>query len=495
MTPDNAPVARKKPAERLCAACLLVAASWTFAGVPTRSVVATEPATAAAERLVEVSLAVRGSLFAEASPERSPVSQPIELDARFRFTEPAAAEPTDLAGGGEGDQRAPLCRRYHAAMAEFATDGRRSQTTLAADAADLLVSVRGTTPIPYLADGFLSREEADLLDVPFDAALVDQMRPTAAVRVAETWRVAADLSAGLLAIDTVESGGIDARLVAVRDGVAEVALEGTVTGAIDGAATRIEITGSYRCSATPDADRWLLRAPIEDLSVDVAERREAGWVAPGLDVTATLTLRRAPTERTRGEAIESADQLAPPVADRPSGPGRPGIVWERHRQGRYSLVLDERWRVVEDSSEGLVMRLLDRGALIAQCSILPLPRTAAEKPPELETVRRDVERSLGDQFGQIASAESTTRGDGTRVVRVVAEGTAEDRPFRWIHQVLTDPAGYRAAVTCMHEPAMADRFGIADRELVAGLVLMADRPDEPLREARNRSSSPEVPRD
>ena len=139
------------------------------------------------------------------------------------------------------------------------------------------------------------------------------------------------------------------------------------------------------------------------------------------------------------------------------------------------------------------MRLMDRGALVAQCSILPLPRTAAEKPPELETVRRDVERSLGDQFGQIIAAEATTRGDGTRVVRVVAEGTAEDRPFRWIHQILTDPAGYRAAVTCMHEPAMAERFGVADRELVAGLVLVADRPAEPLREARNPPPSAEVP--
>jgi len=51
------------------------------------------------------------------------------------------------------------------------------------------------------------------------------------------------------------------------------------------------------------------------------------------------------------------------------------------------------------------------------------------------------------------------------------DGAAAGRPFRWIHHVVTDPGGHRAAVTCMLEPALADRFGAADRELVAGLMV------------------------
>lgn len=491
MTPGNAHRAAPKPTTRTTQPCPLAVVVVALAcGLPAYPAAAATAADAE-ERRAEVSLAVRGNLFAEASPERSPVSQPIELDARFVFTESAITSQGDR----DSVETAPLARRYHSAVAVFSTDGSRSRTALAADAANLMVAVRGTKPSPFLADSFLSREEAELLDVPFDSALIDRLRPAADVAVSETWRVAADLTAGLLAIDTVESGGLDARLVTVTDGVAEVALEGTVMGAVDGAATRIEVSGSYRCPATLETDHWRLAGSIAELSVELAERREAGWVAPGLDVTATLTLRRSAAGPATDDVLESGGELATAAADRPSGPGRPGTVWERHRQGRYSLVLDDRWRVVEDSPEGLVMRLMDRGALVAQCSILPLPRSAAEKPPELETVRRDVERSLGDQFGQIIAAEATARGDGTRVVRVVAEGTAEDRPFRWIHQVLTDPAGYRAAVTCMHEPAMAERFGVADRELVAGLVLVADRPAEPVREARNPPPSAEVPGD
>jgi len=129
---------------------------------------------------------------------------------------------------------------------------------------------------------------------------------------------------------------------------------------------------------------------------------------------------------------------------------------------------------VEDGPEGLVLRLSDRGQLVAQCSILPLPRVAADAAPAEETVRGDVRRSLGEQFGLLAESEAATRDDGTRLIRVVAEGAADGRAFRWIHYVVTDPAGHRVAVTFMHEPALIDRFAAADRELVAGLVVLPD---------------------
>ena len=52
-----------------------------------------------------------------------------------------------------------------------------------------------------------------------------------------------------------------------------------------------------------------------------------------------------------------------------------------------------------------------------------------------------------------------------------AAGTAEGRPFRWMHHVLADGAGRRVAVTCMVEQPMASRFATADRDLVDGLLV------------------------
>ncbi len=436
---------------------------------------------------VVIDLRVSGDLFAPVGAEAEPVREPISLFARFDFSE----QPEPAAGPGG------VARRYTMAAAAIevggqatdraapkAVDGKaasqaagRSWRVLAADAADVLVALRGTTAVPYLAAGFLSRDEAELLDTPFDPLMIDGLRPTVAVAAGDSWKVPGDLVAGLLAIDTVESGGLQATLEGVTDGQARLTLAGTVVGGVDGVPTRLEVRGTARVRASGGEadDAWRLDGRVTRLEATISERRQAGWVAPGLEVEATISLERLPLGGEPASnlmaALQETPPLGPPAGDRPEGAGRPGIVWHRHGGDRYAIVLDRRWRVVEDGPEGLVMRLVDRGALLAQSSVLPLPRVAADAPAGEDEVREDVRRSLGDQFGTLVDSEATTRDDGTRLVRVVADGAAAGRPFRWIHHVVTDPGGQRAAVTCMLEPALADRFGAADRELVAGLMV------------------------
>jgi hypothetical protein len=432
---------------------------------------------------VLLELQVSGDLFAQADADAEPVREPIELEARFDFV-----ERSDPAAGPGG-----VARRYATAAASIqvgghpagdeATPPARSQRLLGGDAGEVLVALQGTTAVPYLADGFLSRDEADLLDTPFDPLLVDGLRPAAAVAEGETWKLAGDLVAGLVAIDTVESGGIEATLEAVADGQAQLRLAGTVVGGVDGVPTRLEVEGTARVAASAGAatGTWKLADRVTRLEATICERRQAGWVSPGLDVEATISFSRLsadaePPADVRAR-MQTQPRLGPPVPQRPRGQGRPGVVWHRHGGGRYAIVLDRRWRVVEDGPEGLVMRLVDRGTLVAQCSVLPLPRAAAAASAgEEDDVRNDVRRSLGDQFGAIVESEAATRDDGTRLVRVVADGAAAGRPFRWIHHVATAGGGYRAAVTFMLEPALADRFGAADRELVAGLMVLPDPP-------------------
>lgn len=461
-------------------ALLAVAA---LAGIPAvGKEVAGDEAVLATRVLLE--LHVRGDLFAQADADAEPVREPIELEARFDFVE----RPEAAAGPGGAARRyataaASIQVGGQAAGDEAATTAARSRRLLGGDAREVLVALQGTTAVPYLADGFLSRDEADLLDTPFDPLLIDGLRPAAAVAEGETWKLPGDLVAGLVAIDTVESGGIEATLEAVADGQARLRLSGTVVGGVDGVPTRLELQGTagVAASAGEAAETWRLAGRVTQLEATISERRQAGWVSPGLDVEATISFARLPAEAEPPAGVRAAMQnpprLGPPAPQRPQGQGRPGVVWHRHGGGRYAMVLDRRWRVVEDGPEGLVMRLADRGALVAQCSVLPLPRAAADgSAGEQDDVRNDVRRSLGDQFGAIVESEAATRDDGTRLVRVVADGAAAGRPFRWIHHVATAAGGHRAAVTFMLEPAMADRFGASDRELVAGLMVLPDPP-------------------
>jgi len=466
-----------------------------------------------------VKLDVTGELIAPAGRDAPPIRRPITVDARFDFEETAvreAAVPT-------------VSRTYTDAVAALRIGGEEAVTSLANDARRLLVVRQGTTPEPYLEDAFLTAAERDLLSLPFDAVLLDDLLPRAAVAVGEAWEVAADLAAGLLAIDTIESGTIRARLEEVTDGRARMTLSGAVEGWVDGVPARLNVSGGCTAPAREvDADAadsqapaWRIEPRVDHVSVVIRERRQAGHVAPGLDVEARLVVARSPAagtgsgqqrlavpERAATEKTHKNIQDTTVIQDvtmetRRRGPGRPGRVWHRDTTGRFDLVHDARWRTVEDGSTGLVMRLVDRGALVGQCSVVA--GVAGDAPPTIADVRSDIKRSLAGQVTGIDEATEEERADGVRIVRVVSSGAAAGLPFTWIHSVLVGTNGGRVDVTCMVQASMRERFADADRDLVGSLMpgdtragqAAADAVPSAIREARTPggpASPPAVPR-
>lgn len=446
---------------------------------------AEEPAAAeppATRSRVRLKLDVEGEIFATVGADAPPLRLPTKLEARFDFIE-AAGDP---AAGCSVE------RRYRDAVAEVRVDGGLRRIALAADARVVRFAVLGTTPAPFLPEGHLTREELDLLETPFDPLLTAAILPRANVAVNEPWEIPADATAGLLAIDTVESGRIEARVTDVVEGVATVAVEGIVDGAVDGVPTHLTVEGTCSLPATAAGESLSLEQPPRVVNVTIRERREAGHVAPGFEVEARVWFSRDPLAAEEGDvAAEGGESV------RSGGQGRPGLVWHRDAMGRYEILHDSRWKMIEDGLDGLVMRLVDRGALVAQCSVTALPRGPAADPPTIADLERDLQKSLAGQMTGVEHSSEASRSDGVRIVRVVATGKAGDLPFRWVHAVLTDASGHRVAVTCMLEAALRDRFGTADRDLVDGIRLPSgagasrDETGEPIdREARLPPSTP-----
>jgi hypothetical protein len=481
--------------------CLLAAAGWLMMASAGRAEDgATDVATADAPvgLRVRVKLDVRGELLAPVGPDAPAVREPVEMTARFHFEEtsltPSTAE-TAL------PPAAAVRRSYRDATAAMRVGDTATTATLAADARQLLVGRQGTTPMPYLADGFLSGEESDLLETPFDSLLLDDLLPREPVSIGQTWEIPADVTAGLLAIDTVESGSIESRVQEVSDGRAKVTFAGIIDGAVDGVPTHVTVEGSFAVAATSDAAAdassdsepalHRLHGRVLQVSADIRERRQASHVAPGFEVEARLLVARTPLDaeaeaaagQTAGAVVEQAADVSPATSVqgqpfRRRGEGGLGRVWYRDTKGRFDLVHDTRWRRVEDGANGMVMRLVDRGALVGQCSITSLPQAAAASLPTRDDVQRDIERSLAGQVVRSDAAEESDRADGLRVVRIASSGTAGRLPFRWIHYVLAAQDGSRVSVTFMCEESMLQRFGDADRPLIEGLRLVATIPSQ-----------------
>ena len=189
------------------------------------AVAAADPSNEPVGLRVRIKLDVSGELLAPAGTDAPPVREPVEMTARFDFEE----TPPEASAA----QAAVVRRLYRDATAVMKVGDATTTATLAADARRLLVARQGTTPMPYLADGFLSGEESDLLETPFDSLLLDDLLPREPVRAGQAWEIPADLTAGLLAIDTVESGVIEARVQEVSDGRAKVTFAGIIDGAVD----------------------------------------------------------------------------------------------------------------------------------------------------------------------------------------------------------------------------------------------------------------------
>lgn len=449
--------------------CVAAFAAMVGGGTPA----AGSPGDAAAQR-VRAKLDVSGEIFAPAGGDSEPSRQPIAVTAEFEFLETAPPE-------GQAGPKAAVIRRYDKAAAEVTVDGQPARAELSTDARTLAVARLGTTPVPFLREAFLTRDEAELLETPFDSVLLDELLPKGPVAVGEAWQISGDVTAGLLAIDTVETGSIEAKLVEAADGTAKVSLAGTIDGAIDGVPTHVVVEGTFTAPSREQEDRHVIGGRVAGVDAVLRERRQASHVAPGFEVEARLDLDRT---TVTGEEVEIPHEESVATTRR-RGEGKPGMVWHRDGDGRYDLVYDARWRTVEDGANGLVLRLVDHGALVAQCSITALPRAAADVTPSVEEVKRDVEKSLAGQFARFGEATEDEREDaetGGRLtlVRVASSGTAEGLPFHWIHYVVSDGEGRRAGVTFMFEASLLKRFGDADRALVQGLRL------EPagLREAR-----------
>jgi hypothetical protein len=448
---------------------------------------------------VGIELDVTGELVVPVGRDGAPSREPVEMTARFDFEETAADTPPQTGSKDQvaGGVVAVASRSYRDATASMRVGGTTTNATLAADARRLLVARCGTTPIPYLTEAFLTGDEFDLLETPFDSLLLDELLAKEPVTIGQTWEIPADLTAGLLAIDTVDSGGLEARIEDVIDERAKVVISGIVDGAADGVPTHVTVEGQFTVAARSVAAveaasddepvRHELHGRVTQVSAVIRERRQASHVAPGFEVEAKLLVTRTPIDAERPVADPTAEPAADstpssPVQGSPlrrSGAAAPGQVWYRDADGRLDLIHDTRWRRVEDDANGLVMRLVDRGALVGQCSISSLPRAPAAALPTRADLQRDIERSLAGQVDRTDAAEETDRDDGLRVVRLASSGTAGQLPFRWIHYVLAAQDGRRASVTFMFEESMQQRFADADRPLIESLRLPSD-PSFPL---------------
>jgi hypothetical protein len=302
----------------------------------------------------------------------------------------------------------------------------------------------------------LSREELDLIDVQANTLLLDQLLPGQPIAVGESWTLNNDFWAQLLGLDAVSWSEVQCVLGQVTDGTADIAAAGSVSGAVGGVTTEIELKIKLKYLVQPQQ--------FSQFAILVKEKRAVGHVGPGLDTIAKLLISIRPITESAGLSAAALQSIPPQTS-----PELQRLHYASQR-GQFHFDYDRRWYLTSDDPKLAIWRLLDRGALVAQCNMSPL--SPKKEPLTLPQFQRDVEQSLGKNFGQFTKATKTTNQAGYTVFRVVAQGKVSELPIEWVYYLLQDDQGRGVSLAFTYEQELASRLGEADQLLVDRLRIL-----------------------
>jgi hypothetical protein len=389
---------------------------------------------------VRAKLEVGGDLLIPAQAE--PTKLPMSVVANFDYIE------RRIDDGSQPDQRRSL-RHYRGAKAAIKIGKQASESSLAKEHALVRVALASSTASLAAARGNFTRDELDLVDVPGNTLLLDLLLDGVELKQGAKWRPKELVLTRLAGIDAIRSSEIENRITSLNGEVGEVIFEGKIIGEVADALTEIELKGKMHFDVR-------LRRPFA-LVMLIKEVRKPAAAGPGLDVTARLQLQIEP--------IDECPQLADSVlADiELAGDGAAAPLEHRPASKTFRLLYDPRWRITRDDADAVAMRLIDRGDLVAQCNVSVLSKVKLTEPITLESFQKEVQQSLGKNFGAFESAAERKHAAGYRMLHAAAHGAVSDLPIVWHYYLLIDEHGRRAALSFTMEARLLERFGDAER--------------------------------
>ena len=309
----------------------------------------------------------------------------------------------------------------------------------------------------YSPAGPLTRDELDLVDLFGNSLLLDRLLPEKAVAVGERWKHSPNLAGALLGLDVVAQSDLQSTLVSVAQGVARMEISGHVEGTLEGASGSIDVKAKYRFQLDTGRITWF--------GILVKVDNSIGPAGPGLEGTARVQMTIAPGADVPG----LADAALKDLASKPT-PELLQLAYESPAGG-WRLLHDRRWFLVQDQKELAVLKLIDKGELLAQCHIASLPNAVPGKTVTLEEFQEDVRKALGEKVKTLQEASQRSNDFGYQVQRVLAEGVEQDIPIRWLYYLLADKRGRQVVFIFAIESRLLPRFAGADEALLAGVRL------------------------
>lgn len=378
-----------------------------------------------------------------------------------------------LAADAGSWQSLRLLRQYGEAKATIKIDTGATRPVLRKERRTIAVAGEQNSLLMFGVDGPLTRDELNLIDLPCNTAILDELLPKQAVSINDRWEHAPELAAALLGLDAAGSCDLHSTLSKIEGNTATVALAGHVEGAVEGVSTKIDVKANYRYD--------LKAGRIVFVGMLLKESRSIGHVGPGMEVTAKFQVKVTP--HASHEALAAYQDAG---ALKNLAPEYALLEYEPPRKN-YRLLYDSRWHVMTDEPNTVAFRMVDRGELVAQAKLSMPAGVSHDRLATIEAFQDEIKETLGEEFGQFTSAATTENSLGVVTHRVTVHGLVEELPIEWRYYLLVGPGGQQVIAAFTLEQNEAERFGDADERMVENLEFQT--PDTSSTAARSNQSS------
>jgi hypothetical protein len=350
-------------------------------------------------------------------------------------------------------------RFYHEAKSTGTVGNRPLELTLRPDSRKVRVQHQDSQWVAYSNDVYLDGRELELLKVPASSLAVDALLPTGEVQSGTKYTIDSPVLAKWLALASVEQSTVQGEVLSVADQEVKLQLAGTVEGSVAGVPTTIELAAKLTFDRVARCCTWV--------AVGMKEVRQIGKSEPGFEVAATIRMVRKPMEAPVRLGNEPAtDWKETPPAER--------LLTELASTALgYSVLMDRRWKIINDVAGSGMIRLIDNDSVIAQVNIHPLGKLAAGEQLTLEAFVAESRKSLGNRFGEVLKSTEELNGAGLRVLRVTIQGSVESVPIQWVFMQFSDDSGRRLLATMTISNDYVANYAGGDEQLSSSLRFLA----------------------
>jgi hypothetical protein len=382
------------------------------------------------------------------------VKQALSATATHQFVERV------LAVGANGlIERA--ARHYDQARVVITVGDRPFETVLGSQRRLIVAQRHKDDLICYAPNGSLTREELDVTADHLDTLTVSGLLPGKAVASGESWKPGNATMQALCAFDGLISHDVTGKLVSASGGLANLSFTGTAQGIELGALVKRTIT------ATGQFDLKAQR--LTRLDWKQRDEREAGPISPASTIETTWSLERQPLASLPKEVSDVA------LVQVPEGSGPPAARFlnlvHADAKGRYRLAYPRDWQIVGQTENHLILRLLDRGDFVAQATCAWLTPAGPGKHMSVEEFKQLVNDMPGWEAEQLRDDGEVQSGKDQWIYRLSGVGDLDGLRVLQVFYLVAGKGGQQLAIHFTLRPALADKLGSKDLDLINGLEL------------------------